>query len=179
MKKIVIALLYRLQKRKRCTYLQSSGSAPQTRQTTARMNGPSPPPVSKTALPKSTSPPSKTTIGKSLIPLQKSMTRPNILRNASENKVYTGKGKVENGSNSIPLPIVGTKTIQSTGSRTVHIPGLPSSLTIERIENDSIVCIRCRNPGQCHLLLYNKSCTYISLMGKREGGGRIVDWLLL
>ncbi|XP_047347837.1 uncharacterized protein LOC124948370 isoform X1 [Vespa velutina] len=134
-------------KRKRCTYLQSGGSAPQTRQTTARMNGPSPPPVSKTALPKSTSPPSRTTIGKSLIPLQKSMTRPNILRNASENKVYTGKGKVENGSNSIPLPIVGTKTIQSTGSRTVHIPGLPSSLTIERIENDSIVCIRCRNPG--------------------------------
>ncbi|XP_043667087.1 uncharacterized protein LOC122628660 isoform X2 [Vespula pensylvanica] len=134
-------------KRKRCTYLQSGGSAPQTRQTTARMNGPSPPPVSKTALPKSTSPPSRTTIGKSLIPLQKSMTRPNILRNASENKVYTGKGKVENGSNSMPLPIVGTKTIQSTGSRTVHIPGLPSSLTIERIENDSIVCIRCRNPG--------------------------------
>nr|KAF7429451.1 hypothetical protein H0235_005849 [Vespula pensylvanica] len=137
-------------KRKRCTYLQSGGSAPQTRQTTARMNGPSPPPVSKTALPKSTSPPSRTTIGKSLIPLQKSMTRPNILRNASENKVYTGKGKVENGSNSMPLPIVGTKTIQSTGSRTVHIPGLPSSLTIERIENDSIVCIRCRNPGRLH-----------------------------
>ncbi|XP_014606321.1 PREDICTED: PH domain-containing protein DDB_G0287875-like isoform X2 [Polistes canadensis] len=134
-------------KRKRCTYLQSGGSAPQTRQTTARMNGPSPPPVSKTALPKSTSLPSKTTIGKSLIPLQKSMTRPNILRNASENKVYPGKGKIENGSNSVSLPIVATKTIQSAGSRTVHIPGLPSCLTIERIENDSIVCIRCRNPG--------------------------------
>ncbi|KAK2587474.1 hypothetical protein KPH14_003178 [Odynerus spinipes] len=134
-------------KRKRCTYLQSVGSAPQTRQTTARMNGPSPPPVNKTTVPKSTSPPTRTAMGKSLIPLQKSMTRPNILRNASENKVYTGKGKVENGSNSIQLPIVGAKTIQSTGSRTVHIPGLPSSLTIERIENDSIVCIRCRNPG--------------------------------
>lgn len=140
------------------------------------MNGPSPPPASKTALPKSTSPPSRTTIGKSLIPLQKSMTRPNILRNASENKVYTGKGKVENGSNSMPLPIVGTKTIQSTGSsRTVHIPGLPSSLTIERIENDSIVCIRCRNPGQCHVLLYNKSCTYISLMRERGVGGE--SWI--
>ncbi|KAI4494419.1 hypothetical protein M0802_008911 [Mischocyttarus mexicanus] len=134
-------------KRKKCMYLQSGGSAPQTRQTTARMNGPSPPPVSKTALSKSTSLPSKTTIGKSLIPLQKSMTRPNILRNASENKVFTGKGKVENDSNSISLPIVATKTIQSAGSRTVHIPGLPSCLTIERIENDSIVCIRCRNPG--------------------------------
>ncbi|XP_015172652.1 PREDICTED: probable serine/threonine-protein kinase DDB_G0282963 isoform X2 [Polistes dominula] len=135
-------------KKKKCTYLQSGGSAPQTRQTTARMNGPSPPPVSKTALPKSTSLPSKTTIGKSLIPLQKSMTRPNILRNASESKVYPGKGKIENGSNSsMSLPIVPTKTIQSTGSRTVHIPGLPSCLTIERIENDSIVCIRCRNPG--------------------------------
>lgn len=104
------------------------------------------------------------------------MTRPNILRNASENKVYTGKGKVENGSNSMPLPIVGTKTIQSTGSsRTVHIPGLPSSLTIERIENDSIVCIRCRNPGQCHVLLYNKSCTYISLMRERGVGGE--SWI--
>lgn len=135
-------------KRKRCTYLQSVGSAPQTRQTTARMNGPSPPPVNKTTIQKSASPPTRTTMGKSIIPLQKSMTRPNILRNASENKVYTGKGKVENGSNFIQLPtIVGTKTIQSTGSRTVHIPGLPSSLTIERIENDSIVCIRCRNPG--------------------------------
>ncbi|XP_078048983.1 uncharacterized protein LOC144476195 [Augochlora pura] len=132
-------------KRKRHSYLQS-GNVPQTRQTTARMNGPSPPPV-KAAPPKSTSPPSSRTVVKSLIPVQKSTTRPNILRNATESKVYTNKAKIENGPNQIQLPVSTVKSVQSIGNKAVHIPGLPSSLTIERISNDSAVCISCRNPG--------------------------------
>ncbi|KZC07464.1 PHD finger protein 21A, partial [Dufourea novaeangliae] len=132
-------------KRKRHSYLQS-GNVPQTRQTTARMNGPSPPPV-KVAPPKSTSPPSSRTVMKSLIPVQKTATRPNILRNVTESKVYTNKTKVENGPNQIQLPVPTVKTVQSIGNKAVHIPGLPSSLTIERISNDSAVCISCRNPG--------------------------------
>ncbi|XP_076620423.1 uncharacterized protein LOC143341403 [Colletes latitarsis] len=133
-------------KRKRHSYLQS-GNVPQTRQTTARMNGPSPPPVKVLPL-KSTSPPSSRTVMKSLIPLQKSTTRPNILRNVTESKVFTNKVKVENGTSQIQLPTVPTvKTVQSIGNKAVHIPGLPSSLTIERISNDSAVCITCRNPG--------------------------------
>ncbi|XP_015593393.1 mucin-5AC isoform X4 [Cephus cinctus] len=130
-------------KRKRYSYLQSAGNAPQTRQTTARLNGPSPPP-SKTSPPKSSSPSTRTPT-KSLIPTQKATTRPNILRNAQESKVFPGKGKLENGSSQVQLP--SAKSVQSVGSKAVHIPGLPSSLTIERIENDSSVCIHCRNPG--------------------------------
>ncbi|XP_015593392.1 uncharacterized protein LOC107266899 isoform X2 [Cephus cinctus] len=121
----------------------SAGNAPQTRQTTARLNGPSPPP-SKTSPPKSSSPSTRTPT-KSLIPTQKATTRPNILRNAQESKVFPGKGKLENGSSQVQLP--SAKSVQSVGSKAVHIPGLPSSLTIERIENDSSVCIHCRNPG--------------------------------
>ncbi|XP_053999379.1 uncharacterized protein LOC128887468 [Hylaeus anthracinus] len=132
-------------KRKRHSYLQS-GNVPQTRQTTARMNGPSPPPV-KVLPPKSTSPPSSKAVMKSLIPVQKSTTRPNILRNVTESKVFTNKVKAENGPSQIQLPVPTVKSVQSIGNKAVHIPGLPSSLTIERISNDSAVCITCRNPG--------------------------------
>ncbi|XP_034170927.2 uncharacterized protein LOC117600068 [Osmia lignaria lignaria] len=133
-------------KRKRHSYLQS-GNVPQTRQTTARLNGPSPPPV-KVAPPKSTSPPASKAVLKSLIPVQKSTTRPNILRSVTESKVFPNKSKVENGPGQIQLPTVPTvKSVQSIGNKAVHIPGLPSSLTIERISSDSAVCISCRNPG--------------------------------
>ncbi|XP_076759980.1 uncharacterized protein LOC143428753 isoform X2 [Xylocopa sonorina] len=132
-------------KRKRHSYLQS-GNVPQTRQTTARMNGPSPPPV-KVAPPKPASPPTSRTVMKSLIPVQKSTTRPNILRNVAESKVFPSKTKVENGPSQIQLPVPTVKTVQSIGNKAVHIPGLPSSLTIERISSDSAVCISCRNPG--------------------------------
>ena len=136
-------------KRKRHSYLQS-GNVPQTRQTTARMNGPSPPPVKAVGQPpKSTSPPSSRTAMKSLIPIQKSTTRPNILRNVSESRVYSNKAKLshENGPSQLQLPVATVKSVQSIGNKAVHIPGLPSSLTIERISNDSAVCISCRNPG--------------------------------
>ncbi|XP_076282663.1 uncharacterized protein LOC143210071 [Lasioglossum baleicum] len=153
-------------KRKRHSYLQS-GNVPQTRQTTARLNGPSPPPV-KVAPPKSTSPPSSRAVMKSLIPVQKSTTRPNILRNATESKVYTNKTKVENGQNQMQLPVPTVKSsVQSIGNKAVHIPGLPSSLTIERISNDSAVCISCRNPGTLTICEncasnYHVSCHSIS-----------------
>lgn len=133
------------QKRKRHSYLQS-GNVPQTRQTTARMNGPSPPPV-KVVPPKSTSPPTSRTVMKSLIPVQKSTTRPNILRSVTESKVFPNKNKVENGPSQIQLPVPTVKSVHSVGNKAVHIPGLPSSLTIERISSDSAVCISCRNPG--------------------------------
>ncbi|XP_043287245.1 uncharacterized protein [Venturia canescens] len=142
-------------KKKRHSYLQSAGNVPQTRQTTARLNGPSPPPISNkpgnlVVPPKSTSPPTRAS-SKSLIPTQKATTRPNILRNMSESRVFPNKAitaKTENENESVALTCTATKTSQSTtSSKTVHIPGLPSGLTIERIENDSAVCINCRNPG--------------------------------
>jgi len=120
-----------------------SGNAPHTRQTTARMNGPSPPP-NKTQPTKSTSPPAQT-VTKSLIPIQKSTTRPNILRNA-DSKVFVNKSKIED--NQVRLSVSSAKSVQSIGNKAVHIPGLPSSLTIERIGSDSIVCISCENPGE-------------------------------
>ncbi|XP_063986759.1 serine/arginine repetitive matrix protein 1-like isoform X2 [Diachasmimorpha longicaudata] len=123
-------------KRKRHAYLQSVGTAPQTRQTTARLNGPSPPPVK--APPKSTSPPTKT-ISKNSIPQQKSAVRPNILRTMQETRASQNRSKLDNGTSQREAKVVETKS--------VHIPGLPSSLTIERIENDTAVCINCRNPG--------------------------------
>ncbi|XP_026675112.1 uncharacterized protein LOC108631907 isoform X2 [Ceratina calcarata] len=129
-------------KRKRHSYLQS-GNVPQTRQTTARMNGPSPPPVK--AVPPKSSLTTSRTVMKSLIPVQKSATRPNILRNVTESRVYSNKTKIENGASQMPVPTV--KSVQSVGNKAVHIPGLPSSLTIERISSDSAVCISCRNPG--------------------------------
>ncbi|XP_011868119.1 PREDICTED: uncharacterized protein LOC105562151 isoform X2 [Vollenhovia emeryi] len=128
-------------KRKRHSYLQS-GNAPHTRQTTARMNGPSPPP-NKTQPTKSTSPPAQT-VTKSLYPVHKSTTRPNILRNA-DSKVFVNKNKMED--NQVRLSVSSAKSVQSIGNKVVHIPGLPSSLTIERIGSDSIVCICCENPG--------------------------------
>ncbi|KAL0111805.1 hypothetical protein PUN28_013174 [Cardiocondyla obscurior] len=137
----VYSLFEQPSKRKRHFYLQS-GNAPHTRQTTARMNGPSPPP-NKTQPTKSTSPPAQT-VTKSLIPIQKSTTRPNILRNA-DSKVYVNKNKIEDSQ--IRLSASSAKSIQPIGSKAVHIPGLPSSLTIERIGSDSIVCICCENPG--------------------------------
>lgn len=109
------------------------------------MNGPSPPPV-KVVPPKSISPPTTRTVMKSLIPVQKS-TRPNILRNVTESKVFPNKNKIENGPTQIQLPVSTVKSVQSIGNKAVHIPGLPSSLTIERISSDSAVCISCRNPG--------------------------------
>ncbi|XP_015125031.1 uncharacterized protein LOC107046826 [Diachasma alloeum] len=123
-------------KRKRHAYLQSMGTAPQTRQTTARLNGPSPPPTK--APPKSTSPLTKT-ISKSLIPQQKSTVRPNILRTMQEARAFQNRSKLDNGTSQREAKVVEPKS--------VHIPGLPASLTIERIENDSAVCINCRNPG--------------------------------
>ncbi|XP_043518049.1 uncharacterized protein LOC122532920 isoform X2 [Frieseomelitta varia] len=133
-------------KRKRHSYLQS-GNVPQTRQTTARMNGPSPPPVKAVPPTKSTSPPTSRTVMKSLIPVQKSSTRPNILRSVTESKVFPNKNKLENGPSQIQMPVPTVKSIHSVGNKAVHIPGLPSSLTIERISSDSAVCISCRNPG--------------------------------
>ncbi|XP_046748307.1 uncharacterized protein LOC124412471 isoform X1 [Diprion similis] len=131
-------------KRKRHSYLQSNGTAPQTRQTTARLNGPSPPP-SKVGGLKSSSPLSAAS-AKSLIPTQKSSTRPNILRNNQESKVFAGKTKSENSSSHGQQSNV--KSVTSVGGKAVHIPGLPSSLTIERIENKfCAVCILCRKSG--------------------------------
>ncbi|XP_018398765.1 PREDICTED: uncharacterized protein LOC108776596 [Cyphomyrmex costatus] len=127
-------------KRRRYSYL--AGNPPHTRQTTARMNGPSSPP-NKTQPIKSTSPPTQA-VTKPLVPIQKSTTRPNILRNA-ESKVFVNKSKIED--NQMRLSVSSAKSVQSVGSKTVHIPGLPSSLTIERIGSDSIVCICCENPG--------------------------------
>lgn len=119
------------------TYLQS-GNAPHTRQTTARMNGPSPPP-NKAQSTKSTSPQARATT-KPLISAQK--PRPNILRNNADSKVYVNKNKIEDKQTQ--SSVTSAKTIQ-IGGKTVHLPGLPSSLTIERIENNSVVCITCRN----------------------------------
>ncbi|XP_046429869.1 serine/arginine repetitive matrix protein 1-like isoform X2 [Neodiprion fabricii] len=128
-------------KRKRHSYLQSNGTAPQTRQTTARLNGPSPPP-SKVGRLKSSSPPCAAS-AKSLIPTQKSSTRPNILRNNQESKVFAGKTKSEN--NLSHKQQSNAKSVTSVGGKAVHIPGLPSSLTIERIENICrAVCVLCR-----------------------------------
>ncbi|XP_026830240.1 uncharacterized protein LOC105280524 [Ooceraea biroi] len=146
----VYSMLEQPSKRKRHSYLQS-GNAPHTRQTTARLNGPSPPP-SKAQPTKSISPPVQT-ITKSLIPVQKSTTRPNILRNA-DSKVFVNKSKIED--NQMRSSVSSAKSIQSIGNKAVHIPGLPSSLTIERIGNDSVVCICCRNPGS---LTICKNCS--------------------
>ncbi|XP_012264727.2 mucin-17-like isoform X1 [Athalia rosae] len=130
-------------KRKKHSYLQSNGTAPQTRQTTARLNGPSPPP-NKVSGSKPSTTPSRIPI-KSLIPTQKSSTRPNILRNNPESKVFPGKIKSEDGST------------QGPSAKGGHIPGLPSTLTIERIRNETVaVCIHCRNPGS---LLVCKICS--------------------
>lgn len=119
-----------------------SGNAPHTRQTTARMNGPSPPPPSKAQSTKSTSLQARANATKSLILVQKSSSsRPNILRNAADSKVYA-KNKIEDKQTQSSA--TSAKTIQ-IGGKTVHLPGLPSSLTIERIENNSLVCITCRN----------------------------------
>ncbi|XP_012278271.1 uncharacterized protein LOC105698532 isoform X2 [Orussus abietinus] len=130
-------------KRKKYSYMQSAGNAPQTRQTTARLNGPSPPP-GKVSLSKSVSPPTRN-LAKSLIPNQKSGTRPNILRSVAESKLFVGKNKRENGLGQ--ARVSASRPVQSVGGKTVHIPGLPSSLTIERIEGETTVCISCRNPG--------------------------------
>lgn len=135
-------------RRRLCPYL-SSENAPHTRQTTARMNGPSPPP-NKTQPAKSTSPPAQT---KSLIPVQKSTTRPNILRNA-DSKVFVNKNKIED--NQMRSSVPSAKSIQPIGNKAVHIPGLPSSLTIERIGNEPVVCICCRNPDS---LTVCKNCS--------------------
>ncbi|KAK0180836.1 hypothetical protein PV327_003175 [Microctonus hyperodae] len=127
-------------KRKRHAYLQSVGNAPQTRQTTARLNGPSPPP-SKISSSKSTSPSTKSS--KSLMLIQKSTSvRPNILRNISESIELSNKTQLENGISDMPIP-----DSKSSQVKTMHIPGLPSCLTIERIESDTAVCVYCRNPG--------------------------------
>ncbi|KMQ92984.1 phd finger protein 21a, partial [Lasius niger] len=128
-------------RRRLCPYLQSE-NAPHTRQTTARMNGPSPPP-NKTQPAKSTSPPAQT-VTKSLIPVQKSTTRPNILRNA-DSKVFVNKNKIED--NQMRSSVPSAKSVQPIGNKAVHIPGLPSSLTIERIGTEPVVCICCRNPA--------------------------------
>lgn len=69
---------------------------------------------------------------------QKINAKPNILRNGSENKVLSKNGNENTQS----------QNNKSVGSKVVHIPGLPSSLTIERIEADSAICISCRNPGK-------------------------------
>ncbi|XP_018375118.1 PREDICTED: uncharacterized protein LOC108768916 isoform X7 [Trachymyrmex cornetzi] len=134
----VYSMLEQPSKRRRYSYL--SGNPPHTRQTTARMNDPSSP-LNKTQPTKPTSPPAQT---KPLVPVQKSTTRPNILRNA-ESKVFVNKSKVEDDQTR--LSVSSAKSVQSVGSKAVHIPGLPSSLTIERIGSDSIVCICCENPG--------------------------------
>ncbi|XP_012227676.1 uncharacterized protein [Linepithema humile] len=145
----VYSMLEQPSKRKRHSYLQS-GNAPHTRQTTARMNGPSPPP-NKTQPTKSISPPTQT-ITKALIPFQKSSTRPNILRNA-DSRIF-GKSKIEDSQ--ARSSASSAKSVQSIGNKAVHIPGLPASLTIERIGSDSIVCVSCRNPGS---LTICKNCS--------------------
>lgn len=129
------------QKRKRHSYLQS-GNAPQTRQTTARLNGPSPPPLSaknQGSSTKSTSPPIKSST-KSLIQAQKTSSKPNILRGNGE-KLYNVRVKVEHDSDQSDA------TTKSIGGKALNIPGLPSSVTIERIGHDTAVCTICRNTG--------------------------------
>lgn len=56
-----------------------------------------------------------------------------------ENKTVTKNGNENNAQ---------SQNNKALGSKVVHIPGLPSSLTIERIEADSAICISCRNPGK-------------------------------
>ncbi|KAM0735542.1 PHD finger protein 21A [Formica fusca] len=153
-------------RRRLYSYFQSE-NAPHTRQTTARMNGPSPPP-NKTQPAKSTSPPAQT-VTKSLIPVQKSTTRPNILRNA-DSKVFVNKNKIED--NQIRSSVPSAKFVQPISNKTVHIPGLPSSLTIERIGNEPVVCICCRNPDSLTICKncssnYHVSCHTRSLVPSR------------
>ncbi|XP_044586725.1 mucin-5AC-like isoform X2 [Cotesia glomerata] len=154
-------------KKKRHSYLQS-GNAPQTRQTTARLNGPSPPPPPPTAtssgqkvqksqsVTKSVagSPPpspsssssSQSSNSKSLLPAQKPSGKPNILRNLNETLAHGSCNKtLENGSKSQTITS-NSNSVKSSPSKVMNIPGLPSSLTIEKIEND-VVCIHCRSPG--------------------------------
>ncbi|XP_058804371.1 uncharacterized protein LOC131671726 isoform X4 [Phymastichus coffea] len=128
------------QKRKRYAYLQS-GNAPQTRQTTARLNGPSPTPTTKSTGRGSGSS-KQSTSSKPLIQPAKTAaaTGGSVMRNGevTKHKEFSIKQKTDNGN--------GTMKISSTG-KTVHIPGLPSSLTVEWIDKDSTVCVSCRNPG--------------------------------
>ncbi|XP_058804369.1 uncharacterized protein LOC131671726 isoform X2 [Phymastichus coffea] len=127
-------------KRKRYAYLQS-GNAPQTRQTTARLNGPSPTPTTKSTGRGSGSS-KQSTSSKPLIQPAKTAaaTGGSVMRNGevTKHKEFSIKQKTDNGN--------GTMKISSTG-KTVHIPGLPSSLTVEWIDKDSTVCVSCRNPG--------------------------------
>ncbi|XP_072757471.1 uncharacterized protein [Anoplolepis gracilipes] len=153
-------------RRRLYSYFQSE-NAPHTRQTTARMNGPSPPP-NKTQPVKSTSPPAQT-VTKSLIPVQKSTTRPNILRNA-DSKVFVNKNKIED--NQMRSSVPSAKSVQQISNKAVHIPGLPASLTIERIGNEPVVCICCRNPDSLTVCKncssnYHVSCHTRSLVPSR------------
>lgn len=148
-------------KRKRYSYLQSAGKAPQTRQSAARSIGPSPTPqqsgkiLANKSLPPSTK---NSSSSKTLISTQKVIAKPNILRNGVENKTVTKNGNENNAQ---------SQNNKALGSKVVHIPGLPSSLTIERIEADSAICISCRNPGtlticqQCSSK-YHISCHTVS-----------------
>ena len=132
-----------MQKRKRHAYLQSASNVPQTRQTTARLNGPSPP-LGKTG------PRAGTAKSKSLIQPRaaggQSAAKPNILRNGEG-------GRQPRDLNGKPIKQEEKPKPEPKMGKAVHIPGLPSGLTIERIENDSTVCISCRNPGASQALL--------------------------
>ncbi|XP_074101579.1 uncharacterized protein LOC141529087 isoform X3 [Cotesia typhae] len=153
-------------KKKRHSYLQS-GNAPQTRQTTARLNGPSPPPpptatssghkiqksqpVTKSVAGSpppspSSSSSSQSSSSKSLLPAQKPSGKPNILPNLNETLAHGSCNKtVENCSKSQTITS-NSNSVKTSPSKVINIPGLPSSLTIEKIEND-VVCIHCRSPG--------------------------------
>ncbi|XP_008554650.1 uncharacterized protein LOC103576278 [Microplitis demolitor] len=185
-------------KKKRHSYLQS-GNAPQTRQTTARLNGPSPPPppslpsssssssnnkvtksqpgVPKT-VPLTSSPPSsssssscssslsQSSTSKSLIPAQKPVGKPNILRNLNETVHVSCNKTLENGCSTSQTITSNSNSSKSSPSKAMNIPGLPSSLTIEKIEND-VVCINCRSPGILSICdncsaSYHPSCHIIS-----------------
>ncbi|XP_057333389.1 mucin-5AC-like isoform X2 [Microplitis mediator] len=185
-------------KKKRHSYLQS-GNAPQTRQTTARLNGPSPPPPpsslpssstsssnkvtkSQSGVPKTvpltSSPPSssssspcssslsQSSTSKSLVPAQKPVGKPNILRNLNETVRVSCNKTLENGCSTSQTLTSNSNSSKSSPSKAMNIPGLPSSLTIEKIEND-VVCINCRSPGILSICdncsaSYHPSCHIIS-----------------
>ncbi|XP_031782328.1 serine/arginine repetitive matrix protein 1 isoform X5 [Nasonia vitripennis] len=160
-------------KRRRHAYLQSLGSAPQTRQTTARLNGPSPPPKPYN---KPGPKPGAAAAARSLIQASnKPGPKPAILRNGDGKQKEFFSGKIvkqeteKNSGNSSSSSSNGRdseqrKSAQQTTStgKAVHIPGLPSSLTIERIENDSSICVTCRNPGTLTVCEYCSAKFHVS-----------------
>ncbi|KAJ8679310.1 hypothetical protein QAD02_015097 [Eretmocerus hayati] len=164
------------QKRKKHAYLQSLGSAPQTRQTTAKLNGPSPPPEKSNASSRSTS--SLSSSSKSA-----ACARPNASGTTSASTSSTKPGPLRNGEISVrqqhkdflklmkkleggdkPESTQSSKSLlkQQKPEKELHIPGLPTGLTIERIQKDFALCVVCRNPGSFSMCEYCSSKFHIS-----------------